>query len=229
MLPRSIARMAGVADLLEGAASAYGQVIVPGALIVAGSAAATAANVMGNERLVWLGLASSLAGVGFHIVWALLMYELLKPVSGLLSRLAAFVILVGCAVQTVTALLYIAPFPARRQRIKRLYARAAAGIRVRVFQAQRPRVRHLPHLLRALVRADRNPDFQVNLPAAHSRRAVDDRRPGLDALPRAAARAASLHVYRRRLGLAEIPLQLWLIVMAVNASRWAEAARAPRA
>jgi hypothetical protein len=37
------------------------------------------------------------------------MYELLKPVNRNLSLLAAFVILVGCAIQALTSLLYLAP------------------------------------------------------------------------------------------------------------------------
>jgi hypothetical protein len=56
-----------------------------------------------------LGFAASLVGVIFHIAWALLLYQLLKPVHRTVSLFAAFVILVGCAVQAVTTLLYIAP------------------------------------------------------------------------------------------------------------------------
>jgi len=84
-------------------------VIVSGRLVVAGNAAATAAHILGHERLFWLGFASSLIGVAFHIAWALLFYELLKPVNRSLSLLAAFVILVGCAIQALTSLLYLAP------------------------------------------------------------------------------------------------------------------------
>jgi Domain of unknown function (DUF4386) len=103
------ARMAGVCQLLEAITAAYGQVIVLGRLVVVGNAAATAANILGHERLFWLGFTSSLIGVAFHIAWALLIYELLKPVNRSLSLLAAFVILVGCAIQALTSLLHIAP------------------------------------------------------------------------------------------------------------------------
>jgi len=103
------ARMAGACQLLEAITATFGQVIVLGRLVVSGNAAATAANILGHERLFWLGFASSLIGVGFHIAWALLMYELLKPVNRSLSLLAAFVILVGCAIQAFTSLLYLAP------------------------------------------------------------------------------------------------------------------------
>ena len=107
--PRFKARMAGVFQLLEAVTASFPGVFVLGRLVVDGNAAATAANILGHERLFWLGFASSLIGVACHIAWALLMYELLKPVSRSLSSLAAFVILVGCAVQAITSLFYLAP------------------------------------------------------------------------------------------------------------------------
>jgi len=107
--PRLKARMAGAFQLLEALTATFGQVIVLDRLVVAANAAATAANMLGHERLFWLGFASSLIGVACHIAWALLMYELLKPVNRSVSLLAAFVILVGCAIQALTSLLYLAP------------------------------------------------------------------------------------------------------------------------
>lgn len=107
--PRSLARMAGVFQLLEALTATFGQVIVPGRLVVAGNAAATAANILGHEQLVWLGFASSLVGVVFHLAWALLLYDLLKPVNRRLSLFAAFVILVGCAMQALTSVFYLGP------------------------------------------------------------------------------------------------------------------------
>jgi hypothetical protein len=85
-------------------------VLVLDRLIVFGSAAATAANILGHERLFWFGFGSSVAGVTFHIVWILLFYDLFRPVNRSISSLAAFVGLVVCAVQAVTALLYLAPW-----------------------------------------------------------------------------------------------------------------------
>src|ERR1700692_2424886 len=105
--PRFRARMSGIFQLLEGLTATYGEVIVLGKVVVAGNAAATAANILGHERLFWLGFVLSLIGVAFHIAWAFLMYELLKPVNKSLSLLAAFVILVGCAIQTLTRFLYL--------------------------------------------------------------------------------------------------------------------------
>jgi hypothetical protein len=47
--------------------------------------------------------------VVFHIVYALLFYDLLKPVSRRVSLLALLVLLVASAIQAVTGLLYLAP------------------------------------------------------------------------------------------------------------------------
>jgi Domain of unknown function (DUF4386) len=71
--PRFKARMAGVFQLLEALTATFGQVIIRDRLVVAGNAAATAANILGRERLFWLGCALSLIGVAFHIAWAALM------------------------------------------------------------------------------------------------------------------------------------------------------------
>jgi hypothetical protein len=103
------ARMAGACQLLEAITATFGQVIVLGRLVVSGNAAATAANILGHERLFWLGFASSLLGVAFHIAWALLIYVLLRPVNRTLSLLAAFFVLVCCAMQALTSLFFLAP------------------------------------------------------------------------------------------------------------------------
>jgi hypothetical protein len=47
--------MAGVCQLLEALTATFGQVIVRDRLVVAGDAAATAANILGHEPLFWLG------------------------------------------------------------------------------------------------------------------------------------------------------------------------------
>jgi Domain of unknown function (DUF4386) len=107
--PRFKARMAGACQLLEALTAGFGQVIVLDRLVVAGNAVATAANILSHERLFWLGFVSSLIGVAFHIAWALLIYVLLKPVNRSLSLLAAFFVLVSCAMQALTSLLYLAP------------------------------------------------------------------------------------------------------------------------
>jgi hypothetical protein len=107
--PRTKARMAGGFQFLEGLTSAGGQVVILGSLVVAGSAATTATNILAHQQLFWLGFASSLLGVAFHLAWALLLYDLLKPVNRSISLLALCIILVGCAMQALSSLLYLAP------------------------------------------------------------------------------------------------------------------------
>jgi hypothetical protein len=107
--PRFKARMAGVFQLLEAVTASFPGVFVLGRLVVDGNDAATAANIVGHERLFWLGFASSLIGVACHVAWALLMYELLKPVNKSFSLLAAFLVFVCCAMQALTSLFYLAP------------------------------------------------------------------------------------------------------------------------
>ena len=109
MSPGFRARMAGVFQLLESLTATFGQVFVLGRLVVSGNAAATAANILGHERLFWLGFASSLVAVVFHIVYALLFYDMLKPVNRRVSLLALLVLLVASAIQAVTGLFYLAP------------------------------------------------------------------------------------------------------------------------
>ena len=107
--PKAKARLAGVFEALEGFTSSYGQMTVLGQLMVAGNAAATAANILQHETLFRLGFASSVLGVVFHLAWAFLFYQLLRPVSRNVSVFALLVILVCCALQVITALLYLAP------------------------------------------------------------------------------------------------------------------------
>lgn len=107
--PRLKARIAGACEFFEGLTSAWGQVLVLGKLVINGDPAATARNLTAHQSLLRLGFASSLIAVFFHIAWAYLFYDLFKAVSRRLSAFAAFVILVGCAIQAVTCLLYLAP------------------------------------------------------------------------------------------------------------------------
>jgi len=105
--PRSLARKAGICQLLAAVTATFGAVIVTGKLFVSGNAAATAANILGHGQLFWWGFASSVAGVLFHIAWALLLYDLLKPVNRRVSLFAAFVMLVGCSLLALASLLYL--------------------------------------------------------------------------------------------------------------------------
>jgi hypothetical protein len=96
--------MAGVLYVLEGVTSAFGQLIVPGRLVVSGDASATAANILGNVSLFRLGIAASLLAVAFHIVQTVLFYDLFKPVSRRVSLLLMLFSLVAIALQAVSSL-----------------------------------------------------------------------------------------------------------------------------
>lgn len=73
--------MAGVQYLLEASTSGFGQLLVPGMLVVSGDAAATATNIVGNEPLFRLGVAAALVAVAFHVAQTVLFYDLFKPVG----------------------------------------------------------------------------------------------------------------------------------------------------
>jgi hypothetical protein len=107
--PRLAARIAGVFDLLEALTSGFGQVIVPGILVVAGDAAATAANLVAHGMLFRLSIVAALIGVACHVVWTYLFYELFEPVSRTVSVLAAFVAVVAIALQAFSIVFQLAP------------------------------------------------------------------------------------------------------------------------
>lgn len=228
MSPRSKARLAGVCEMLEGLTSASGQVMILGRLVVTGSAAATAANILGHERLYWLGFALSLIGVVFHIAWALLFYDLFKPVNRSLSSLAVFVILVGCAIQGLTCLFYIAPLAVLggESSVSAFSAEQLQGLALIFLKLNGQafdlylvffglwcvligylifRSTFMPRILGALL-AISGLGWAIFLspPLAHH------------LFPYIAAASA----------LGEIPLQLWLVVMGVNNQRWKEQAGA---
>ena len=107
--PLPKARWVGVFEILEGTAATYGQVTVINKIVVAGNAAATATNILGHESLFRVGFASCLFGVAFHVAWALLFYELFKRVNSTVALFGLAVIVVGCAIQALAAVFYIAP------------------------------------------------------------------------------------------------------------------------
>src|SRR6266566_994684 len=107
--PRLKARMAGVFELLEALTSGFGQVIVPGMLVVSGNAAATAANILAHGSLFRFSILAALIGIACHVVWIFLFYKLFKPVNRSISLLAAFFGLVAVAIQAFSSLLQSAP------------------------------------------------------------------------------------------------------------------------
>ena len=226
--PRFKARMAGVFQLLEALTATFPGLFVLGRLVVSGNGAATAANILGHGRLFWLGFASSLIGVACHIAWALLMYELLKPVNRSLSSLAAFVILVGCAIQALTSLLYLAPLLILQDgsslsafTVEQLQALALMFVKLRTYAFDVYlvffgfwciligylifRSTFLPRVLGVLLAIS-----------------------GLGWVTYLSPPLAN-HLWpfiATASALGEIPLEFWLIVMSVNVQRWKEQASA---
>lgn len=229
--PRFTARLAGLFELLEGTTSALGQVYILGKLVVYGDAAATAAHIVAHAPLVWMGFALSVIGVAFHIAWLLLFYELFKPVNRSVSLLAVFVMLVGCSVQALTCLLYIAPLltlnggiPLNALTAGQLQALAYVFVRLNAYAFNLYlvffgmwcvlsgylifRCTFLPRIFGVLLMIDGLGWMTYLWPAL-----------GVSLFPFIAVAS----------GVAELPLPLWLLVFGVNAQRWQEQAGAGNA
>lgn len=225
--PRLRGRLAGLFEALEGLTSAYGQVFILGGLVVSGDAAATAARILGHERLFWFGFALSLVGVACHVVWALLFYELFKPVNGSIALLAAFVTVVVCAMQAVTALLYAAPMlilkggsslsgltTPQQQALAFVFLKVNGqafnvdlvffGLSCFLTGYLIFRSTFMPRILGVLLAIDGLGWMTYLYPPLATR-----------IFPFIAVAS----------GLAEIPLQLWLLIAGVNPERWKEQAR----
>ena len=96
------AKIAGWAYLVAMTTSIIGY--IPNQYIVAGDLAQTATNIIGNERIFRIGIASNLLTylIDIALIWAL--YLLLKPVNEKLALLAVFFRLIetGCLAMGVT-------------------------------------------------------------------------------------------------------------------------------
>ncbi len=228
--PRLKARMAGGFQFLEGLTSPFGQVVVLGRLVV-GNAATTAANILAHEPLFWAGFASSLIAVAFHIAWAFLLSDLLKPVNRSISLLALCIILVGCAMQALSSLLYLAPLlvlqggstlsaftPQQVQDLSLLFLKLNAqaydiylvffGLWCVLIGSLIFRSTFLPRIIGMLLMIDGLAWMLYLVPPLAQQ-----------VFPLIAVAA----------GLAEFPLLLWLLVVGVNTERWKEQEAAARA
>ena len=103
------AKVAGVLFLISLVAGGFGEAYVPMKVIVAGDAAATAANIKAFDFLFRLGFAAFLIESLCDIALALIFYALLKPVNNQLSLLAAFFGLVGTTIFAVAELFFFLP------------------------------------------------------------------------------------------------------------------------
>src|SRR5438045_1262220 len=102
--PRLQARAIFVLAVLEGQAHVWGQMRIPGKLVVSTNAAATAANILGNESLFRLGLALSILAVAFNVARTVLNYILFRPVGRTVSLLLAFFGLIAVGLQAASIL-----------------------------------------------------------------------------------------------------------------------------
>src|SRR5262245_40234604 len=105
--PRFLARMIFVLGILEGSAAVWGYYRIPGKLVVSSDAAATAANILGNESLFRLWLLLSVLAVAFNTARTVLLYVLFRPVGRIVALLMTFFSLVAIALQAGSTLLQL--------------------------------------------------------------------------------------------------------------------------
>ena len=106
--PRLRARIAGGLWLIVIGASGYAAFAVL-KVIVRGDAAATATNILASQSLLRFGFVGNLLASVCYLGVSVLLYDLLKPVSRILSLFAACCGLVGVAIGAATSLNYLAP------------------------------------------------------------------------------------------------------------------------
>jgi hypothetical protein len=110
--PRARARITGAVYFLFFATAVLSALIPPGLVGPAGlpaDAASVARRILANKGWYELGVALGLFSTALYVALAGLFYALFKPVSRLLSLLAAFFSLVGCAAAAVESLFQLAP------------------------------------------------------------------------------------------------------------------------
>jgi uncharacterized protein DUF4386 len=102
-------RIIGIVYLLYFLSAIIALILVKG-IVVSGDAVATAQNVLTHEAAFRASFASNLVSNVFYVALAALLYELFRPVGPKLSLIAAFLGLMGCAIQSVGSIFQLAPF-----------------------------------------------------------------------------------------------------------------------
>jgi hypothetical protein len=228
--PRFQARIAGVFAWIgttEGFAF-----WVRGRLVVDGDAAATAHNILAHELLYRWGYVGDVISCVAFIIYTLLLYDLFRPVSRRLSLLAAVSNLIGEAIQLSVGVFLLAPLIV----LKGTHSESAVNVAQSQAQALMFlnlygdgyiismvvfgiwniltgylifRSTFLPRILGVLL-AISGLYYQVNNFAEFLSPAI----------------AARVEPYVFVIGIAELLLASWLVVMGVNEQRWREQASA---
>lgn len=221
--------MAGIFQLLEALTATFGQVIILGRLVVPSNPAATATNILAHQQLFWLGFALSVFGVIFHIAYALLFCDLFKPVNRRVSLFAMLVLLVASAVQAFTAVLYLGPMIILNAEkflspfnVEQVQALAYVFVKLNGYAFNTHivlfglwclltgflifRCTFMPRVLGALLMISGLGWLIYLVPPVATRLFI----------PYIATASA----------IGEIPVEMWLIVMTINAERWQQQARA---
>src|SRR5712692_8602390 len=103
------ARIAGALYVIVIVSAGFAEAIARGKLVVSGDAAATATNILAHELAYRLGGAADVLNVLCDIALAILLYDLLRPVSRTLALLSSAYRLMGDATMAVTTLAHFAP------------------------------------------------------------------------------------------------------------------------
>ena len=107
--PRATARLAGLLYLINALCGLWAEVFVRGSVVGSGDAAATSANILANPLLYRSGFAADLVSMVTELFIALLFYRLFRPVSRDLSRAMVLFRLAWAAIFAMVALTHIAP------------------------------------------------------------------------------------------------------------------------
>ena len=198
MSPLFKARTAGFFWLMTFLTGGFAM-FVGGSFIVPGEATATAANILAHESSFRLGVAANLIATACYVAVTALFYELFKPVNRILSLLAAFFSLVGCAIGALT-LFHLAPFHISPLVFFGFYCLLIGYL---IFRST-----FLPRILGALMAFGGLGWLTFLLPQLANYLFPYNLAPGI---------------------LGEGSLTLWLLVIGVNVPRWEEQASLERA
>jgi len=107
--PSARGRILAALYLLVIAAGILGQAGIADRLIVAGDAAATAANIRADTSLYRLAFTVFMLEMVAQVGVSVLYYDLLKPVDRGIARIGLAIGLIGCGIKTMARLFYYVP------------------------------------------------------------------------------------------------------------------------